>query len=133
MNPVANGTRRKGSESWRTDKRKTAERGYGGRWQKARGAFIAKHPYCVMCLRDAGITFTEIADIVIACMEKRVALPAADVVDHKVPHKGDMALFWDKSNWQSLCMPHHSGEKQMLERSGRVVVRIGVDGWPVSD
>jgi 5-methylcytosine-specific restriction protein A len=31
----------------------------------------------------------------------------ATVVDHKIPHKGDMKLFWDRSNWQSLCKCHH--------------------------
>jgi 5-methylcytosine-specific restriction protein A len=29
-------------------------------------------------------------------------------VDHIVPHKNDMTLFWDKANWQSLCGPCHS-------------------------
>ncbi|MFR3634507.1 MAG: HNH endonuclease [Sutterella sp.] len=24
------------------------------------------------------------------------------------PHKGDMALFWDQSNWQPLCHTCHS-------------------------
>lgn len=32
---------------------------------------------------------------------------AATIVDHKVPHKGDKALFWDSTNWQSLCKPCH--------------------------
>lgn len=27
----------------------------------------------------------------------------ADLVDHIRPHKGDMELFWDGSNWQSMC------------------------------
>jgi 5-methylcytosine-specific restriction endonuclease McrA len=24
-----------------------------------------------------------------------------------IPHKGNEALFWDESNWQSLCKFHH--------------------------
>jgi 5-methylcytosine-specific restriction protein A len=28
---------------------------------------------------------------------------AAYQVDHVVPHRGDQLLFWDRSNWQSLC------------------------------
>lgn len=27
----------------------------------------------------------------------------ARVVDHITPHRGDVALFWDESNWQALC------------------------------
>ncbi len=30
--------------SWRDDKRKTAERGYGGKWQKARETFLKRNP-----------------------------------------------------------------------------------------
>lgn len=44
----------------------------------------------------------------------------ATVVDHKVPHRGDQVLFWDQTNWQSLCKLCHDGEKQQLERSGTV-------------
>nr|WP_255342434.1 HNH endonuclease [Herminiimonas sp. CN] len=32
---------------------------------------------------------------------------AASVVDHAIPHKGDMVAFWVTSNWQSLCKHHH--------------------------
>jgi len=32
------------------------------------------------------------------------------VVDHIVPHRGDRALFWDTSNWQPLCKPHHDAK-----------------------
>ena len=32
----------------------------------------------------------------------------ASVVDHIIPHRGDEALFWDRSNWQALCHRHHS-------------------------
>jgi Restriction endonuclease len=33
----------------------------------------------------------------------------ADVVDHVVPHRSDVALFWDElHNWQSLCYSCHS-------------------------
>ena len=60
------------------------ERGYGARWQKARAAFLAAHPLCVNCKRNGRLT-------------------PARVVDHIVPHRGDMSLFWDESNWQPLC------------------------------
>jgi hypothetical protein len=32
----------------------------------------------------------------------------ANVVDHIIPHRGDMELFWDESNWQSMCEPCHN-------------------------
>jgi 5-methylcytosine-specific restriction protein A len=34
-------------------------------------------------------------------------LVAAQVVDHKVPHRGDTVLFWEHTNWQSLCKRCH--------------------------
>ena len=42
----------------------------------------------------------------------------AGVVDHITPHRGDMRLFWDEGNWQSLCNPHHVREKQREEQGG---------------
>ena len=72
------------------------ERGYGHKWRKAREGWLRKHPLCVYCARDG---YTNIAT----------------VVDHIVPHKGDMKLFWDNTNWQSLCAPHHNGEKKREE------------------
>lgn len=70
--------------------RETAnERGYTYRWQKARAGWLRNHPLCAQCERDGVVR-------------------AANEVDHIVPHKGDMQLFWDSSNWQSLCKPCHS-------------------------
>ncbi len=40
----------------------------------------------------------------------------ANVVDHKTPHRGDMKVFWDKTNWQPLCTGCHSGRKQRAEK-----------------
>lgn len=100
--------------SWRTDRRKTAERGYGGRWRKERAAFLDKeeNALCAMC-RAEGRTV------------------AATVVDHKVAHKGDEVLMWDKANWQPLCKRHHDSDKQRMERTGRVLRAIDPDGWPI--
>ena len=84
-------------DSWRADKQgSSTQRGYGYAWQKARAGYLLSHPLCVYCERDGR------------------AEPAT-VVDHKVPHQGDQALFWDKSNWQSLCKPHHDGQKAREE------------------
>ena len=63
-------------------------RGYGSRWQKARHAYLQKHPLCVECMKNGKYV-------------------RATVVDHIVPHKGDQSLFWDAKNWQSLCKSCH--------------------------
>ena len=82
--------------SWRADRATAAQRGYGWKWQKAREEFLRKHPLCVEC-------------------EARGHVVRASVVDHKVPHRGDPGLFWDETNWQPLCDPHHN-EKTWQER-----------------
>jgi 5-methylcytosine-specific restriction protein A len=99
------------SKSWRKDKTTSAQRGYGYRWQKARKAYLDKHVLCVMCQQEGLITI-------------------ATVVDHKKPHEGDYQLFWDSSNWQSLCERHHNRDKKQLEATGKINPRIGIDGWP---
>ena len=55
----------------------------------------------------------------------------AQVTDHITPHKGDLALFWDRNNWQSLCKWHHDRHKQSIERGGVGRKAIGIDGWPL--
>ena len=70
----------------------SSQRGYNGSWEKARKSFLNRHPRCARCNARA------------------------EVVDHTIPHKGDQNLFWDKSNWQPLCTPCHSGAKQRDER-----------------
>lgn len=105
--------------SWRTEGQTSAQRGYGYKWQKARIAYLAKHPLCVYCTRQAGITETEYMAIAGECLRRGIPLPsAATVVDHKVPHRGDMKLFWASSNWQGLCATHHSSDKQREEAAG---------------
>ncbi len=86
-------------DSWRAGKTST-QRGYGYRWQQAREHYLRDHPLCVFCDRKGMTT-------------------AASVVDHIVAHRGDQELFWDQSNWQSLCKPCHDSEKQKLEAAER--------------
>ena len=39
------------------------------------------------------------------------------VADHRRPHRGDLALFWDPENLWTLCAsPCHSKHKQRLEQ-----------------
>lgn len=82
----------------RFDRRRpnSSQRGYGRAWERAREGFLRQHPFC-----------------------RRCGKPAA-VVDHITPHKGDLVLFWDRSNWQSLCTSCHSGAKQIEERRATV-------------
>ena len=87
-------------DSWRSTKQTSAQRGYGYKWQQAREGWLRAHPLCVMCEAEGRAT-------------------AAKVVDHIVPHRGDMVLFWQRTNWQSLCTTHHSAHKQREEARGR--------------
>lgn len=57
---------------------------YGRRWRKLRLLFLHAHPICV------------------ECEGRGLIVPATDV-DHIVPHRGNLELFWDESNWQALC------------------------------
>lgn len=38
-------------------------------------------------------------------------------MDHKIPHRGDAALFWDPNNWQAMSKPCHD-RKTALEDGG---------------
>lgn len=84
------------TNSWRATKTTAHERGYGYKWQKAREGWLNAHPLCAYCERLG-----------------RVA--NGNVVDHIVAHRGDMALFWDRTNWQTLCKPCHDSIKQAEE------------------
>lgn len=70
------------------------DRGYDSKWQRERVAFLKAHPACAFddCERPA------------------------TVVDHRIPHRGNRKLFWDRSNWQGLCTHCHNSRKQRLER-----------------
>ena len=71
------------------------ERGYDNRWRSSRKKFLQEHPFCIRCQQDSKLT-------------------PATVVDHIIPHRGDQALFWDKTNWQPLCKQCHD-KKTMTE------------------
>ena len=72
--------------------------GYGAEWRKASRQFLRENPLCAEC-RKAG------------------RLLASEATDHIIPHKGDMALFWDRSNWQALCRQCHS--RKTAKQDGR--------------
>ena len=63
-------------------------RGYTRAWRSASKAYLQAHPLCVRCMQKGKYT-------------------KATVVDHIIPFRGDMKLFWDRNNWQPLCKPCH--------------------------
>jgi 5-methylcytosine-specific restriction protein A len=88
------------------------ERLYTKAWEKARAAYLRAHPLC-MCEE---------------CDEGRKRLTAATVVDHKMPHRGDRALFWDSSNWQSMAKACHDRKTAREDGGFGNAVRGDVDG-----
>lgn len=74
-------------------------------WKRMRRLQLIEHPLCAYCARLGAVT-------------------AATVADHIKPHRGDIALFYDSDNLQSLCKPCHDRIKQIEEAHG---VQIGSD------
>ncbi|MER2520230.1 MAG: HNH endonuclease signature motif containing protein [Bdellovibrionales bacterium] len=60
------------------------QRGYTKQWQCEAKSFLGTHSFCRACGARAA------------------------VVDHVIPHKGNMDLFWDRTNWQPLCATCHN-------------------------
>ena len=79
------------SQKYNRDRGSAAKRGYDAEWRRARTAFLMEEPLCRHCLDLKKLT-------------------AATVVDHIKPHKGDRGLFWDRKNWQPLCVSCHSAK-----------------------
>lgn len=74
--------------------RSSTEMGYDYQWQKARKSHLELYPLCTACGR------------------------LANTVDHIVPHKGNKRLFWDRSNWQSMCHSCHSKKTATEDMGG---------------
>lgn len=98
LSAPAKATQEVNPSSWRTSTQTSSQRGYGYRWQQARDGYLKKHPLCVFCERDGNYT-------------------AATVVDHSIPHRGDMVLFWKSEHWQALCKTCHDSEAQRRDRA----------------
>jgi 5-methylcytosine-specific restriction enzyme A len=82
-------------------------RGYTKRWAAAAKRFLHENPLCSACRKAGRVT-------------------QATEVDHIVPHRGDLELFWEPTNWAPLCKPCHSA-KTLSEQYGKPVVRQGCD------
>lgn len=80
-------------------------------WLRAREAQLDRQPLCERCL------------------ERGDEVPA-NVVNHRIPHKGDWSLFIDPENHESACKPCHDGEIQREERRGSY--GVDRDGWPLN-
>lgn len=76
------------AKQWDQQRGSAAQRGYDGKWQKARLTHLAHHPTCATC---GGV---------------------ATLVDHRIPHRGDMKRFWDKGLWDSMCDLCHNRKRQ---------------------
>lgn len=66
----------------------SSKRGYDRTWRKYREGFLIENPVCVKCAEVGRVR-------------------KSTVVDHIIPHKGNMKLFWDRSNHQALCKQCH--------------------------
>jgi len=86
---------------------------YNYKWRKYRLQFLKEHPLCVMC-------------------EQQSLTEPATVVHHKQPHRGNVEIFWRRSNHEGLCKLHHDSTEQAAEK-GSPRPLIGLDGWPVDD
>jgi 5-methylcytosine-specific restriction protein A len=80
------------------------------RWVQGRLQHLSEHPLCAMCALVGHVC-------------------AATVVDHIRPHRGDEELFFDRTNWQSLCATCHDIRKQRAEARGYTDM-LDDDGWP---
>ena len=86
----------------------------GKRWHRLRWHQLQREPLCRFCAALGQTT-------------------AATVIDHKTPHKGDEALFFDEGNLQSLCEAHHNSSKQRAEKAGVAAIGCDINGVPISD
>lgn len=68
------------------------QRGYTREWRKVSRAFLQANPVC------SGFDSL--------CEERGLVRPSTEV-DHVIPHRGNMRLFWDQTNWQGLCHTCH--------------------------
>ena len=80
-------------------------------WKQLRQAQLQREPLCRMH------------------METGQVVPG-DTVDHVKPHRGDMALFSNPRNLQTLCRQCHSSHKQRQEKRG-VLAGADESGMPL--
>lgn len=74
------------------------------RWQKLRAAVLMRDAYT--CQRTGQV------------LGGRHPAPDSPVVNHRIPHRGDPALFWDIGNLETVAKAVHDSEIQREERAG---------------
>jgi 5-methylcytosine-specific restriction enzyme A len=84
-------------------------RGYDTRWQGYTKDWLATHPLCGDSRKGPRPQHS-------VCVQKGKRTEGKHV-DHIVPHKGDMVLFWDPDNHQTLCETCHN-RKTVTEDGG---------------
>ena len=102
--PITGDSRFKGKQTVRRNKL------YGYRWDKLARIFKRQHPACVQCGRIGTKKYP-------------------NCVDHIIPHRNNLELFWDQGTWQTLCKSCH-GRKCVTERKDWK--HVTVDGEIVS-
>src|SRR6185503_745494 len=80
------------------------------RWQALRLRHLAREPLCRACQLVGRVT-------------------RANVADHKIPHHGNLTLFWSEANLQSLCQPCHG--VKLAEEARGYSDALGNDGLPL--
>lgn len=86
--------RREADREYNKKRPSRSKRGYTRKWYALRALHLRQNPWCISCLKEG--KHTEAVEL-----------------DHIIPHKGDMGLFWDKGNWQGLCVSCHSKKTNM--------------------
>lgn len=81
-------------------------------WYRLRASQLRREPMCGYC--------SALGLVVLAT-----------ICDHRRPHRGDPALFFDPANLQSLCKHCHDSHKQRLEKSGGVLPGCNAAGVPL--
>ena len=97
------------------------------RWQKLRWSVLWRDRFtCVRCgWRDSVMSAVVDALAAAGFTEPEKGSAPTMVADHKEPHRGDEALFWDDRNLQCLCKPCHDRDKQREEAAGLRSGRFG--------
>lgn len=97
------------------------------------GVAVSEHHrlYCTAAWRHLRLAQLRAEPLCRMCKALGQLVPAT-VADHVKPHRGDLELFRDPDNLQSLCARCHSSHKQAQENHADGLVRgAGVDGLPL--
>lgn len=105
---------------------------YNRKWQRMSRLFKVHNPLCVYCLnKRCSDCRAQISVHDTHCpkcnsrnysVDKTTAVEGRfGVVDHIIPHNGDLELFWDQDNWQVLCNACHDGPKRLEEARGYAI------------